>query len=227
MLVRARELATELGQPYLVEQASLLLVGLTAPVAPAAAGPGERHLPPVFSREGEGWTVHHGSRILQLRDSKGMQILATLLASPAREFHALDLVEGNDGPPMLRGDAGVVIDSAALSAYRKRVAELGATIEEAEAWNDVGRATRAQEEREKILGEIRRATGLGGRVRRVGSAAERARINVQRRVKDAIAHIAALDSGLGQHLEWAVKTGTFCSYEPAVDAATPVARPPK
>jgi hypothetical protein len=35
---------------------------------------------------------------------------------------------------------------------------------------------------------------------------------VQRRIKDAIARIGALDADLGAHLEWAVRTGTFCRY---------------
>jgi hypothetical protein len=56
--------------------------------------------------------------------------------------------------------------------------------------------------------------GLGGRERRAGSSAERARIVVQRRIREAIRKIAERDEGLGRHLDWTVRTGTFCAYEP-------------
>ena len=50
--------------------------------------------------------------------------------------------------------------------------------------------------------------------------AERARVNVQRRLKDAIRRIGELDPQLGEYLGWTVRTGTFCSYRPAGTART-------
>ena len=43
---------------------------------------------------------------------------------------------------------------------------------------------------------------------------ERARVNVQRRIKDAIKRLASEDESLGRYLEATVRTGTFCSYVP-------------
>jgi predicted ATPase len=60
----------------------------------------------------------------------------------------------------------------------------------------------------------RAALGLGGRVRRSGSAAERARTAVTARVRDAIRRISEAHPELGRHLERSVRTGTFCVYEP-------------
>jgi hypothetical protein len=37
---------------------------------------------------------------------------------------------------------------------------------------------------------------------------------VQRRVREAIKKIAEHEPELGRHLDWAVRTGTFCAYEP-------------
>ena len=45
-------------------------------------------------------------------------------------------------------------------------------------------------------------------------AVERARITVQRRVREAIKKIADHEAELGRHLDWAVRTGTYCAYEP-------------
>ena len=43
-------------------------------------------------------------------------------------------------------------------------------------------------------------------------ASERARVNVQRRLKDAIARIAEADPVLGAFLGKAVRTGTYCRF---------------
>jgi hypothetical protein len=57
--------------------------------------------------------------------------------------------------------------------------------------------------------------GLGGRSRRAGSAAERARSAVQRRIKNALERIEETSPTLGAHLARSVKTGNFCVYRPA------------
>jgi hypothetical protein len=56
--------------------------------------------------------------------------------------------------------------------------------------------------------------GLGGRARRAGSAAERARSAVQRRIKNALGRIADADPELGAVLSRSVRTGNFCVYLP-------------
>jgi hypothetical protein len=58
------------------------------------------------------------------------------------------------------------------------------------------------------------AVGLGGRDRPTGAAFERARVNVTRVIRDAVAHIAEHDADLAHHLRTCVRTGTFCSYQP-------------
>jgi len=46
-------------------------------------------------RRGDVWEVASGSASFHLRDAKGVQHLACLLANPGQEFHALDLVGGS------------------------------------------------------------------------------------------------------------------------------------
>jgi hypothetical protein len=65
-----------------------------------------------------------------------------------------------------------------------------------------------------LSAELSRAYGLGGRARRAGSNVERARVNVQRRLKHAIDRIAGECPAAGRHLNWAIRTGSFCSYRP-------------
>ena len=58
------------------------------------------------------------------------------------------------------------------------------------------------------------AVGLGGRDRRAGSAAERARVNITRAIRAALARIRAHSPALAGHLDATIHTGTFCSYTP-------------
>ena len=88
----------------------------------------------------------------------------------------------------------------ARAAYRDRYEDLEQAIADAEADNDTARAEKARAEREQLADELARGVGLGGRERRAGAAAERARVNVQRRLKDALDRIAAADPELGRHL---------------------------
>jgi hypothetical protein len=146
---------------------------------------------------------------LALPASKGGDYLATLIAAPGRDVHVSDLVGDDD-----RGDAGDVLDAKARTAYKQRAEELTAELEEARARNDIGRAQHLAAELEAITDELLAATGLGGRSRKTGSRVERARVNVQRRIKDAIRRLAGEDEALGRYLEATVRTGTFCSFVP-------------
>jgi hypothetical protein len=156
-----------------------------------------------------------------------MRYLARLLAEPGREFHVLDLVAGERARSVdtsrraERGlafspglDAGVLLDAQAKEAYRRRLAEIEEDIEEARAMGDDERAAQAQAERDFLVRELARAIGLGGRDRRAGSASERARASVTRAVRQAMARIHEYHPALGEHLDRAMRTGTYCVYLP-------------
>jgi hypothetical protein len=161
--------------------------------------------------EGEYWLVEGRGTSCRIKSTKGVELLARLVGEPNREIHVLDLV-GSEGADA--GDAGEVIDKDARNAYRARAAELREALDEAEAWNDGARAERLRDELEALETELVRATGLGGRQRRAGRAAERARINVQRRLADAMRRIGDVDAELGRHFASTVRTGVYCSYAP-------------
>ena len=180
----------------------------------------------VFRREGDYWSVGFDGRTARLRDSKGLQYLARLLANPGREFHALDLVAaGKASLDMSRdpagsrlvpdaGDAGHLLDGRAKEAYRRRLVEIEDDFQEAQAVGDVPRSAQADAEREFLVRELARAVGLGGRDRRAGSASERARSAVTRAVRHGVARIREHNPALGEHLDRTLRTGTFCAYRP-------------
>ena len=71
---------------------------------------------------------------------------------------------------MAPGDAGEVLDERAKFAYRRRLAEIDADIEQARALEDDVREAQADAERDFLVRELARAVGLGGRDRRTASS---------------------------------------------------------
>lgn len=199
-------------------------------VATSAAAPAVN--PPTstgnaFVNEGEYWTVTYEGQSSRLKDTKGMRYVAHLLANAGREIHALDLTTGRnaaatggprhedanlDSDPF--GDLGPILDPQAKAELKRRLDELNEDVEEAEAFNDLERATRAREEMDAIMQHLAGAVGLGGRDRKAGSQAERARVSVTKTVKEALRRLTEADSNLGSHLSTTIRTGTFCSYMP-------------
>jgi tetratricopeptide (TPR) repeat protein len=175
----------------------------------------------VFRREGDYWLVVFEGRTVRVRDLKGMRYLAQLLAHPGREFHVLDMVAAETGRQTALGDAGEMLDERAKTAYRRRLAEIDDDIEQAHALRDAAREAQAAAERDFLVRELARAVGLGGRDRRAASASERARSGVTRAVRHAIARIGEHHPRLGEHLNRAVRTGTYCVYVP--DRGAPAA----
>jgi tetratricopeptide (TPR) repeat protein len=188
----------------------------------------------VFRREGDYWLVVFDGQIVRLRDMRGIRYLARLLANQGREFHVVDLVGLEQGvaadttritEPRMRfrdaDDAGEMLDARAKEAYRRRLTEIEDDLEEARAFGDAARAAQATAERDFLARELSRAVGVGGRDRRIGSAAERARASVTRAVRHALARIRAQHPPLGAHLERTIRTGTYCAYLP--DPRIPIA----
>jgi len=217
-LAAAASVAERLGMRTLLDEISSFTGGAAPEVRPAAAAA-------TLRPEGEYWSVAFGDAAFRLKDSKGLGYLARLVAESGREFHALDLVtETAGGGPAARPDDGLsvdagggtgpALDATAKAAYRSRLADLEATIDEAEAAGDSERAARARDERDAIAVELAGAVGLGGRDRPTASAAERARLNVTRALRSAVARIGEHSPELGTHLDRSVRTGIFCAYEP-------------
>lgn len=164
-----------------------------------------------IEREGELWVVEGPAQIrFHLKHAKGLAYLSTLVASPGREIHVLALL----GVEHRVGDGGPVLDARARAEYRARLSVLDDEVAEAEKFGDPERANRARVQVEALGAQLAHAVGLFGRERRAASDVERARINVQRRIKDAIDSIERGDPTLARYLRAAVVTGTFCSFTP-------------
>jgi hypothetical protein len=203
---QAGSIARDLGMPGLEADASRLA---GAPPVPRRDEPA----PLQMMKQGATWRLDWGDRRATVKDSRGMQLLARLVAQPNDEIHVLSLANDTE-ERLTESNAGELVDERALSAYRERLAELDDELAIAERHADRGSMTRLQNERESLVAELTRALGLGGRARIAASVTERARVNVQRRLKDAIARVAEQDEPLAKHLGRSVRTGTFCCFRP-------------
>jgi predicted ATPase len=188
-----------------------------------------------FACSGEVWTIGREGAHFSLRDTKGLTYIQRLLQHPGEEFHALDLINGpgiaasstvdsDEIVAQLRerqdvtvrgiGDAGEMLDEQAKLQYRRRLHELTEELEDLRERGAHARAESVASEIDSIQHELVRAVGLGGRNRRAGSTAERARLNVTRAIKSVIEKVAERDSALGKLLDLSIRTGSFCSYVP-------------
>jgi hypothetical protein len=150
-------------------------------------------------------------RQVQLPDSKGLGDLTVLIAARGADVHVLTLV----GHTLARLGADPVLDEQAKAAFKSRLARLAREIDDADAAGSPGRAKPLRSERDALIRELTAATGLGGRDRRLGDEAERARKTVSARVRDALAKIERVHPELATHLRAALRMGTVCSYTPA------------
>ncbi|HET8930396.1 MAG TPA: hypothetical protein VFN21_07055 [Acidimicrobiales bacterium] len=194
---------------------------------PAPIVLGEPVTPNRFSCEGDTRIVSFGEITVLIHDLKGLRYLERLLGEPNREFHVLDLVAVERGslPTTPRptdpdtvtsdgGHAGFHLDATAREAYRRRLLDIDDDIDDATAMNDLERLRLAQDDRDFLIKELARAVGLDDRPRLAGATSERARTSVTRTLRYALARIAEQHRSLGEHLHQAIRTGTYCAYEP-------------
>ena len=128
----------------------------------------------MLRREGDVWTVAFEGTSVLIKDSRGLQDIARLLARPGLEMHVRDLIGAATPRAAVRAqaedlrepsDLGPMLDEQARRTYRQQLAALDDDIAEAENFGDAERADRAQSERTWIVAQFSAAYGLGGRTR--------------------------------------------------------------
>jgi len=166
------------------------------------------------------WSVGDEGATFGLADLKGLHYLRYLVERPGADVDALTLsriIAGLPPAAVSDGDMGEVLDTTALAAYRRRLKELDTQLDAADRRGDRPGAARLTAERGALLAQLRTATGLGGRRRRVGGATERARVAVRKAIATAIARTERYDPGVARLLRDCIRTGTSCRYDPNPD----------
>jgi hypothetical protein len=161
------------------------------------------------------WFVGRGSEESAIPSRRGFEHLHALLTRPGTEVPALRLAGGAE--TVEQAGLGDVVDVQALTAYRRRLADIDTELDEADVSGDAARGAQLTAERDALLAEVSAATGLGGRPRTAGSGAERARVTVRKAIATALDAIHSADPVVARHLTTYVRTGYQCSYQPDPD----------
>lgn len=203
-------LGERMRAPVFVTLAARGLAALELPPDRAPAGSRAAAIDDItLVPDGELWRITSSTGVaFHLKDSKGLHYVAQLLSRPGQEIHVTQLAALGE----LAGDGAAVLDDRAKREYKARIETLRAELDEAESFGDAARAERLQVELDAIANQLARAVGIGRRDRKLGSQVERVRINVQRRIRDAVERIAACDPALGRYLAATLKTGNFCAF---------------
>lgn len=224
----AFETAKRLGMESLASQAREL-GGESA----ASRRPSHPESRPQLSRDGDFFRAEFAGRSCTIKDARGVRYLAFLLEHPREGVHVLDLrlaagghevpnaaagpyasmgekrldAEGlrrlrqGRGPREKGGPQDAARDRSLLRALRE---ELAST----EADGDGARTALLAEEIDRV------SARLMDRYSEVPAEVERARKAVTNAIRYSIGRIRRIDPALGRHLDFHVRTGTFCAYEP-------------
>jgi len=168
-------------------------------------------------KAGDVWDVCYEGKQTFVKPSVGIDYIARLIDMPFKELHVADLsalVSGESAPPGL-GSAGKRIDDEAMTAYKKHLQGIQEELLKAESNNDPGRIEVLHSEKAALEEEIRKASGLGGRIREDSDDAKRAVDRVGKAITRALESIKRYHEELGCHLGDSLRMGKFVSYSPA------------
>jgi len=169
----------------------------------------------VWRFDGQVWTLGFGGRTINLQDAKGLHDLRLLLSQPGSAVSVERLIDPDNGSVSRGVRSDPTLDEQARIAYRRRLEELEDAIRMALTEHQDDRASALDRERDTLIRELKAATGLAGRRRRLGDEAERARKTVSARIRDTLRRLETTHPELAGHLRHSVSMGARCCYQPS------------
>ena len=162
------------------------------------------------------WFVGRGSEESAIPARRGLEHLHALLTRPGTEVAALRLAGGAE--TVEQAGLGEVVDAQALTAYRRRLAEIDTELDEADASGDAAARREARRPNaRRCWRRCRPPPGSAAARALAGSGAERARVTVRKAIATALDTIHSADPVVARHLTTHVRTGLRCSYQPDPD----------
>lgn len=211
-------------------------VDLTISSTDATLRNDQRRTEAIFRRHGKTWELTFDGDRVVVRHRIGLIYLSTLLKHPNRLISSVELANlahsvnealnnaarGDLQHQMQNGnfseDFGhtghVILDERAKAEFRARLSELDEEFQLASSAENDERASAIDREREFLLQELSRATGIGGRNRYTKSTSERSRTHVSKAIKAALGTVEEAHPTLAYHLKSSIKTGAHCVYQP-------------
>jgi len=174
-----------------------------------------------FRKTGDFWTVRFDGEFTTIKDAVGPSYIAQLLARPHHKVFAPDLLEAVTGQTVASkvGSAGAQADKQTLEEVKQEYLDAQAELEEAERNNDLAAQERLQGELDGLTDYLKSVKGFAGRTREASDDADKIRRAMTQAIGRVIKSLAPEDKlpAAAQHLDNAIKTGLFMSYEPEED----------
>jgi hypothetical protein len=208
-------------------------------VFPAHAGsdePMSHSTPPILAKEGERWfrrtgeiwSLQFDGKHVLIQHRVGMTYIGLLLRSPDRSLGCEALLAAAGGNPefdklMDKEERAAIpigglvphelLDDKARKQYKDRLNSIESEMHEAKSNNDLAQCERLEDQKQRLIEELKAATGLGGRSRTFTNESEKARKAVARAIGTALTKIGEHHPDLAKHLDDRIERGGECRYE--------------
>ncbi|WP_146389154.1 hypothetical protein [Allorhodopirellula solitaria] len=168
-----------------------------------------------FRKDDDFWWVAFGGTPRPVKDSSGMPYIASLLSRPSVGMTAMQLESVVSGihEAVRTGGRGKKVDDQSLRESHSRLKQIASGLDAAKDDQDFSAMTRLETERDEILAQVRKDTGLSGAIHD-DSDAKRAGDSVARAIRRAIKEIEKKVPELADHLRSDVTVGIDCMYSP-------------
>ncbi|MDH4148393.1 MAG: NB-ARC domain-containing protein, partial [Acidimicrobiia bacterium] len=151
---------------------------------------------PLLRRSGNRWRLAWDGCSVLLAGLVGMDYLRQLLDAPDMEIAAATLAGGAALP---RASQQAMFDRRARAEIEARSLELVDLLERARRAGDHARIAELEDEAERLVAELERSTGIGGRSRTFSDADERARTAVGKAIRRALDEIGRAHPAAAAH----------------------------
>ncbi len=171
-----------------------------------------------FRKTGDYWSVRFNGKYTTIKDAVGLHYLAYLLARPHEKVSATSILQAVtcEAKVAQTGSAGDQSDRQTEADLERRYFELQDELQDAEANHDQAAQERLRRELAKLADYCKTVKGFAGRMRQASDDADKIRRAMSQAIDRTISALKAPEMlpDAAQHLENAVKTGLFMSYEP-------------
>lgn len=177
-----------------------------------------------FKPNAKGWIIGNDSNLEYIQTRKdGFQYLHFLLQNPGKVIHVMQVYHiGQSAPEIMGNLTAECVDDISLSSpqalidetTRRSISQRITELKKQIAISDVMPSHPDQKELTQLTDYLSQSNN-GVRRNNFTDESEKARVNVQKKIKSALTEIIQVSPDLGSHLKNTINTGYEVIYSPA------------
>lgn len=174
----------------------------------------------IFRQRGSRWEMRFkGGEIFYINSQRGVEYIATLLATPNKGFSVLDLYHGGAVPEEVKASFDSsdfeMMDLQYLRECNETIIALDQEIELAKENHDFTHLDSLQKDKDELLKLVNEATGISDKPKKTRDPLKKPRDAVNRSIRKAIKGIVkAKHTSLADHFEQFITRGGEKLYKP-------------